>query len=173
MDASWTQHLGLAVRSKLASPLEGWMLGTVTISTTKPCYDDGAAAATEEALGAGGRLRTVAHLLPHQHTQTGREPPPAHLLWWRSAWRRYMGMYSQRHHPGAAQLPQSSKILPINSIKECHSGCAITGGRVYLYRAHVAGRLKVCQRGGSLESDLHHHTKHVVSPSWFPLISQY
>lgn len=36
----------------------------------KPCYD-GATAVTEKALGAGSSLRTVSHLLSHQHAQTG------------------------------------------------------------------------------------------------------
>lgn len=49
----------------------GLMFWTVTcISPRKPCYD-GLTSVTEKALGAGSRLRTVSHLLPHQHTQTG------------------------------------------------------------------------------------------------------
>lgn len=53
----------------------GLMFWTVTIteiSPRKPCYD-GASAVTEKALGAGSSLRTVSHLLSHQHTQTGTE----------------------------------------------------------------------------------------------------
>lgn len=51
------------------------MLWTVTvtgISPRKPCYD-GATEVTEKALGAGSCLRTVSHLLSHQHSQTGTE----------------------------------------------------------------------------------------------------
>lgn len=47
---------------------------TVAISPKEPCYD-GAAAVTEEALGAGGGLRTVSDLLSHQYTQTGTNIP--------------------------------------------------------------------------------------------------
>ncbi len=47
-----------------------WTVTVTGISPRKPCYD-GATAVTEEALGAGSSLRTVSHLLSHQHTQTG------------------------------------------------------------------------------------------------------
>lgn len=58
------------------------MVWTVTVSTTKPCYD-GATAVTEEALGAGSSLRPVSHLLPHQHTQTGTQTPLHRAAPWR------------------------------------------------------------------------------------------
>lgn len=53
------------------------MFWTDTVTGTsprKPCYD-GATAVTEKALGAGCSLRTVSHLLSHQHAQTGTETP--------------------------------------------------------------------------------------------------
>lgn len=49
-----------------------WILTVTEISPRKPCYD-GVTAVTEKALGAGSSLRTVSHLLPYQHTQTGTE----------------------------------------------------------------------------------------------------
>lgn len=47
--------------------------GELIPSARKPCHDDDAAAVAEEALGAGSRLRTVPHLLSHQHTKTGTQ----------------------------------------------------------------------------------------------------
>lgn len=49
-----------------------WTDTDTDVSPRKPCYD-GATAVTEKALGAGSSLRTVSHLLSHQHTQTGTE----------------------------------------------------------------------------------------------------
>lgn len=56
-----------------------WTVAVTGISPRKPCYD-GAAAVTEEALGAGSSLRTVSHLLSHQHTQTGTETLTTQML---------------------------------------------------------------------------------------------
>lgn len=47
-----------------------WTVTVTGVSPGKPCYD-GATAVAEKALGAGSSLRTVSHLLSHQHTKTG------------------------------------------------------------------------------------------------------
>lgn len=49
-----------------------WTVKVAGVSPRKPCYD-GVTQVTEKALGAGSSLRTVSHLLSHQHTQTGTE----------------------------------------------------------------------------------------------------
>lgn len=53
-------------------------VGELIPSATKPCHDDDAAAVAEEAMGAGSRLRTVPHLLSHQHTKTGTQTTYMH-----------------------------------------------------------------------------------------------